>query len=292
MKKKNQSKDNRLLCSTFNNKLNSLLRNREKESTEEQLELNKTNIPKSLKIIKEIVGKEKPYDSNQIKFNINGKETCDKHAITNTFNTHFVQVGPRLANRKHGTTDPLTYVTSSVNSIFIPYVSEIEITEVIQSIKNCRAGHDSILASIDKPLIQYYVKPLLTHLINSSFENGLFPDELKIPKVIPILKTGDKKDTNNYRRISILTFSSKIVEKTMYTHLISFIDKEDILCKFQFGFPKSDSTNHAIISLVEKVNQALDSGKVLVGVFLDMKKKNILYSGSHNSSRQSLLIWC
>ena len=41
-------------------------------------------------------------------------------------------------------------------------------------------------------LIQYYAKPL-SRLINSSFENGLFPDELKIAKVIPIFKNGDKK---------------------------------------------------------------------------------------------------
>ena len=32
------------------------------------------------------------------------------------------------------------------------------------------------------------------------------------------------------------------------------------------------STNHAIISLIEKVNNALDSGKILIGVFLDLKK--------------------
>ena len=263
--KKSPSKDNRLLCTTFNNKLN-----REKEYIEEQLELNKTNLPKSWKIIKEIVGKGKPHDSNPIKFNINGKETCDKHAITNAFNKYFVQVGPRLANKINNTTDPLSYVTSSVNSIFIPYVSENEITEVIQSLKNSSACHDSILASIAKPLIQYYVKPL-THFINSSFENG-FPDELKIAKVIPNFKTGDKKDTLNYRPISILTFFSKIFEKTMYNHLISFIDKENILYKFQFGFRKSHSTNHAIISMVEKVNQDLDTGKVLFGVFLDLEK--------------------
>ena len=58
----------------------------------------------------------------------------------------------------------------------------------------------------------------------------------------------------------------------MYNHLISFLDKENILYKFQFGFRKSHSTNHAIISMVEKVNQALDTGKVLVGVFLNLKK--------------------
>ena len=72
----------------------------------------------------------------------------------------------------------------------------------------------------------------------------------------------------------------------MYNHLISFIDKEDIFSKFQFGFRKSHPTNHVIISLVEKVNQALDFGKVLVGVFLDLKKH--LIQESKNYSRQTL----
>ena len=58
----------------------------------------------------------------------------------------------------------------------------------------------------------------------------------------------------------------------MYYHLISL----DILYKFQFGFRKSNSTNHAIISLVQRVNQALDSGNVLVGVFLDLKKDHTI----------------
>ena len=124
----------------------------------------------------------------------------------------------------------------------------------MHSLKNSSAGQDSILASIGKPLIQYYVKPL-TRLINFSFGNGLFPDELKIAKVIPIFKIVTKKDTIKYRPISVLTFFSRIFEKTMYNHLISFIDKEDILIKSQFGFRKSHSTNHSIISLVEKVNK-------------------------------------
>ena len=58
----------------------------------------------------------------------------------------------------------------------------------------------------------------------------------------------------------------------MYNNLISFIDKENIIYKFQFSFRKSHSTNHAIIYMEEKVNQALDTGKVLVRVFLDLKK--------------------
>ena len=58
----------------------------------------------------------------------------------------------------------------------------------------------------------------------------------------------------------------------MYNQLINFIDANNILYKYQVGFRKSHSTNHAIISLVEKVNNAMDSGKISIGVFLDLRK--------------------
>ena len=53
----------------------------------------------------------------------------------------------------------------------------------------------------------------------------------------------------------------------MYNHLINFIDANKILYKYQFGFRKSNSTNHAIISLVGKVNNVMDSEKISIGVF-------------------------
>ena len=58
----------------------------------------------------------------------------------------------------------------------------------------------------------------------------------------------------------------------MYNHLINFIDANKMLYKHQFGFRKSHSKNHAIISLVEKVNNAMDSGKISIDVFLDLRK--------------------
>ena len=107
-------------------------------------------------------------------------------------------------------------------------------------------------------MFKHYIKPL-TYLINSFFESGTFLEELKLAKVIPILKSGDKQDISNYRPISILSFFSKVFEKTMYNHLITFIDANKIVYKYQFGFRKSHSTNHVIISLVEKVNTAKHS---------------------------------
>ena len=95
---------------------------------------------------------------------------------------------------------------------------------------------------------------------------------MKLTKVIPIFKNGDKQDISNYIPISILSFFSKVFEKTMYNHLINFIDANKILYKYQFGFRKSHSTNHAIISLVEKVNNVMDFGNISICVFLDLRK--------------------
>ena len=185
--------ENKLLCTTFNNKLTSLLRIREKEYIEEQLELNKTDLPRTWKIIKDIVGKTKTQNNIKQKNNINGELTSDKDIISNAFNYYFVTIGPQLANKININKNPLTYINSTMNSIFIPYINEKDITQVVNSLKNSSAGWDIIPASIAKQSIQSYIKPL-TGLINSSFQNGIFPDEPKTAKVIPIFKHGDKTD--------------------------------------------------------------------------------------------------
>ena len=65
---------------------------------------------------------------------------------------------------------------------------------------------------------------------------------IKVAKVFPIYRSGDKKCISNYRPISVLSFFSKVFEKVMYNHLIDFIDDNNILSKHQFGFKKNHST--------------------------------------------------
>ena len=124
-------------------------------------------------------------------------------------------------------------------------------------------------ASILKQCIDTYIDPL-TYLINLSINQGIFPSELKIAKVIPIYKSDDKQLIRNYRPISVLPFFSKIFEKIISNHLLNFIDSNNILYDNQFGFRKNHSTTHVIITLVERVSKALDTGKIVVGVYLDL----------------------
>ena len=63
------------------------------------------------------------------------------------------------------------------------------------------------------------ITPSITHIVNKSIEQGQFPNDLKIARVIPLYKKGSKQDPRNYRPVSILSSLSKIIEK------ITFLNK-------------------------------------------------------------------
>jgi len=79
----------------------------------------------------------------------------------------------------------------------------------LHSKKSC--GHDDIPVLTSK-LSKYLMAPLLSNVINESICDSVFPENLKITKVVPIFKWGDSKIPTNYRPISVLIYFSKIFE--------------------------------------------------------------------------------
>ena len=74
------------------------------------------------------------------------------------------------------------------------------------------AGCDNVSLAILKGSIQFIANPL-ARIINNSMRFGIFPDNLKIARVVPIFKdhkSGDHTLFNNYRPISVLSSFSKI----------------------------------------------------------------------------------
>ena len=252
------------------NELTSVLRNAELKYFSDQLELNKSDLSKSWKIIKDISGLNNTNSSN-ISLVINGNMTNDELLISNEFNNFFVTIGSQLASSINSTIDPISYVKGTINSIVIPNITENMIKKTIDCLKNSAPGWDNLPPSVGKQCIDAYVEPL-TYIINLSLAEGIFPDNLKLARVVPIYKSGDKKSVNNYRPISILTFFSKIFEKVLYTCVTNFMDAHEIISKQQFGFRKGHSTQQAVISLVNNITHSLDSGNIIVGVFIDLKK--------------------
>ena len=112
----------------------------------------------------------------------------------------------------------------------------------------------------------------LTYLINYSIRQGIIPEELKIAKIKEIFKSDNEQFTNNYRPISVLPIFSEIYEKVMAIFFTNFLDSNDLLYNTQFGFRHNHSTSHAIITLIEKISRALDTGKIVCGIFIDFRK--------------------
>ena len=118
-------------------------------------------------------------------------------------------------------------------------LSKIVVWVVIQSVIHC------------------YIKPLV-FLINQSLTEGVFPDELKLDKVIPVFKAGSSMELSNYRPISVLYFFKSLKNLCItpwYFILINIISFIKINC-----FLQRHSSHHALITLVNKITQSLDSG--------------------------------
>ena len=136
---------------------------------------------------------------------------------------------------------------------------------------NSSAGWDDISPSVLKYVAPHITKVLVL-LINSSFQEGVFPDELKIARAVPLYKNDDPMIFSNYRPVSILTAISKIYEKIMCNRLISFLNKWKILYQYQFGFRQHHSTYMALIKLMDQLITALKEGKLVLGLFLYFSK--------------------
>ena len=121
-------------------------------------------------------------------------------------------------------------------------------------------------------MLKHDIAPILTDLFNLSFSSGVFPSALKIAKVIPVHKKLSRLDCSNYRPISILSNLDKVLERLMYNRLYKFVEDNNLIYPFQFGFRKKFSTSLALLSLTETIKQEIDSGKYGCGIFIDFQK--------------------
>ena len=238
-----------------------LLRVAEKDHFAKSLEDNKSNLKNSWKILKEVINTKKNSNSAS-KFLIDGNYVTDKNVIANGFNSFFVNIGPNLAKKIPESTDACTKFIKSdriTDTLLWNSTNETELISMIKTLKNGSSGWDNISTKVIKASSSQLIKPL-AHIFNLSLTSGVFPFELKIARVIPIFKSGDPSNLPNYRPISVLPVFSKILERLVYTRILTHINERNLLYEYQFGFRNEHSPNLAIIYLVDKISNALKMG--------------------------------
>ena len=129
-------------------------------------------------------------------------------------------------------------------------VSENQVVKAIKSLKNkSSSGVDFISPKMVKLAVDI-IKVPLTSIINSSIAQGEFPECWKWAKIIPIFKKkGSKFEKENYRPVSLLKSSSKVLEIIVNQQVLNYAEQTGILPKSQFGFRSKRSTFNAIATM-------------------------------------------
>ena len=239
-----------------------------------KIEETKSNIKRTWRLLNEILNKKSWKHNLPSVFQSGNQELSDPAQIADQFCKYFTNIGPSLPNNLPVSQKSYRSFLSGnfVNSLFFEEISEQEVINLCTLLRSGTAtGFDNIPMSLIKETIISISSPL-THIFNLSITSGMVPIELKIARVVPLFKAGDKSIFSNYRPISVLPSFSKILEKLLYNRLIDYLSKYKILSDNQFGFRKHYSTEYALALLYDKISSAIDSNAVTVGIFIDLSK--------------------
>lgn len=213
--------------------------------------------------------------NNEIKHitNAAGEKVSTRKEIADTLNQHYTNVGKKLANaikKSHHNFESLKDVNP--NTIFIRPTDEAEVKKFMKELKTHKApGMDNITSEILKQNADI-LAPALTIIINKIFVTNIVPKSFKVAVITPLHKAGDKTHPENYRPISIISNLAKLFEKILKKRLVQFLNKYEIISPSQFGFRAEKSTQDALIGLTNEIQEALDSNKRSLCVFIDLAK--------------------
>ena len=143
-------------------------------------------------------------------------------------------------------------ITASFN---FAYTNPDNIEKIIRNLRpKSSAGSDNISTKLLKEIENVVSRPL-SIIINQSLCTGIFPDKLKIAKVIPLYKKDDNKSFGNYRRISLLSSISKFFERVAFNQLYDYF-----------------STELAALEFTDRISHEMDAKKIPFSIFLDLSK--------------------
>ena len=121
-------------------------------------------------------------------------------------------------------------------------IDEFKTRKWIEHLKNkTSTGIDGTSNKLIKIAVNELVSPL-TIVINQMLNTGVFPNQLKISKVIPKYKSKDYTLLGNYRPIALLPSISKVFEYVFLEQSSNYFIQNNLLSSQQYGFRAKHST--------------------------------------------------
>ena len=254
---------------------NKLKRQTKKLYYEQLFEANKNDLRRTWNELRKVINKENNKKELPTTIKVNNLEITNKHEIADTFNNFFINIGKQVSETIKTNKDPMQYMPADrPHSMYLTPTDPLNVINVAKLLKpKTSSGYDNISNKLMLEIIDI-VAIHFSYIVNLSFSKGIVPIKMKIAKVIPIHKSGNRQDINNFRPISLLPAFSKLLEKLMYTRIIDYIERNEILYKHQYGFRKGHSSIHPIIQFLNKVadvNNKLNP-ELTMGIYIDLRK--------------------
>jgi exonuclease III len=266
---RHDSVPDKLILKNYSKLLKRCIQNSQKISNNKYISISKNKCKATWNLIASRASNtEGQTDINYLKFD--NKIVSNSNDICNILNDYFIR--PCSLRKKKSTDKRGKYIENNQYTMFLNPITDGEVFNIVKSLKNTNAcGIDDISTEIIK-VVGLFLSYPLAHIINLSFSQSYFPQELKMAKIKPLFKKGDPCDPGNYRPIAIVPILSKIVEKAFCVRLMDFITRHNILHTNQYGFREGYNTELACFDFVKYVTESINNKIPVMSIFLDMTK--------------------
>ncbi len=106
-------------------------------------------------------------------------------------------------------------------------IDQREIRSQLKKMKNCKScGPDGITSDMLK-IAGETIIPYLVRLFNVSINNESVPDDWKSALIVPIFKSGQKCEVQNYRPVSLTSVVCKLFEKLLSNSIRNHLDQTE-----------------------------------------------------------------
>ena len=246
----------------LNNQIVHLKRKLKKDYLIEKLTNAKNDAKESWKILNSIVG------SNSKSENIEPDHITQEKA--DSYNHFFATIGEEILKELKLTIQKPIF--SGCQGFSFSPETEANISKLIDQMKpDVATGRDGISSKVIKDA-KHILVPILTKIINISYNNNIFPDCMKKASITPIYKKDDSDIIANYRPISILPCLSKIMERSASNQLIKYLEDHNLLSHCQNAYRKKHGTQTCLFQVINCVQKYLDEKELVAIVSLDLSK--------------------
>ena len=215
--------------------------------------------------------------SSYISLNINDSLSSNPEEVSEAFNNFFSTIAGEIRSKitftRHHFSEWLKDEHRNPDNFLIAPTSKLELSETLTSLNENKAcGPNNIPYRIISSNLDS-LSAIFADIFNLSFFTGVFRNQLKEAKVIPVFKNkGSPFDVENYRPVSLLSNIDKIFQKLMHERLINFLDSSNSIYPLQFGFRSNHSTETALFYCINQISKALDEGEFGCSIFIDLQK--------------------